>query len=121
MKVMALPLDQPARSTISCTIGERSGVLSLAPASLSTVHTGTAFQATEAPVLLRPVMSLATAWNAGESSMASPKRTRFVGSVQVISSDVERAVDDLVGRARLLLNGSGVDCGAASEGLSIVV
>lgn len=33
----------------------------------------------------------------------------------------DSAVDDLVGRARLLLNGSDVDCGAASEGLSVVI
>ena len=33
----------------------------------------------------------------------------------------DSAVDDLVGRARLLLSGSDVDCGAASEGLSVVI
>ncbi len=33
----------------------------------------------------------------------------------------DSGVDDLISRARLLLSGSAVDCGAASEGLSVVI
>ena len=63
----------------------------------------------------------------GHSTVAEACGLAIEGNVKrllLFHHDPDRsdaAVDDLVGRARLLLNGSGVDCGAASEGLSIVV
>src|SRR6185503_12455087 len=66
---IALPLAQPARLTISCTMGARSGDFCAPPASPGNGHEGGAHE-TEADVRVRPPRLFLTVENVGALSAA---------------------------------------------------